>query len=167
MAHAGGRPSKYNPEYAQQAYKLCLLGATDKELADFFGTTEQSVNAWKKKYPEFLESLKAGKQQADANVAESLYKRACGYEHEEDKIFQYEGEAVIVPTIKHYPPDTAAAFIWLKNRAGWKDKTEVESTDINLNIDIEKLGDDELIQRIETITNRINAVRTGIGAKGD
>lgn len=29
---------------------------------------------------------------------------------------------------KHYPPDTAAAFIWLKNRAGWRDKQDIEHT---------------------------------------
>jgi hypothetical protein len=27
---------------------------------------------------------------------------------------------------KYYPPDTAAAFIWLKNRRGWKDKQELD-----------------------------------------
>lgn len=31
-----GRPTKYKPEYAEQASKLCALGATDAQLADFF-----------------------------------------------------------------------------------------------------------------------------------
>ena len=31
-----GRKSEYRIEYADQALKLCLLGATDKELAEFF-----------------------------------------------------------------------------------------------------------------------------------
>lgn len=31
-----GRPTKYKKEYDDQAFKLCLLGATDKEIADFF-----------------------------------------------------------------------------------------------------------------------------------
>lgn len=48
-------------EYANQALKLCLLGATDKELADFFSVSEQTLNKWKKDYPEFLESLKREK----------------------------------------------------------------------------------------------------------
>ena len=122
------RPSKYKEEYTEQAYKLCLLGATDKDLADFFGTSEQTINSWKKNQPEFLESIKKGKKIADANVAESLYKRACGYSHPEDKIFNDNGEPLIVPTVKHYPPDTGAAFIWLKNRAGWRDKQDVEHT---------------------------------------
>lgn len=122
-----GRPTKYKTEYNEQAYKLCLLGATDKELADFFDTTEQTINAWKNEYPQFLESLKEGKVGADEKVAHSLYHRALGYEHKEDYITQYQGEPVVVPTVKHYPPDTTAAIFWLKNRqpAKWRDKQDV------------------------------------------
>ena len=122
-----GRPTKYKPEYAKIAYKLCLLKkATDKDLAEIFDTTEQTVNAWKKEQPEFLEAIKEGKDRADTNVAASLYERATGYSHPEDKVFLYDGEPIVVPTTKHYPPDTAAAFIWLKNRAGWRDKQDIE-----------------------------------------
>ena len=31
-----GAPTLYKQEYDKQAYKLCLLGATDKDLGDFF-----------------------------------------------------------------------------------------------------------------------------------
>lgn len=119
-----GRPTKYKPAYNKQAYKLCLLGATDKDLADFFETAESTINKWKQDFPTFSESIKKGKVKADAEVAESLFKRAKGYSHKEDKIFNDNGTPLIVPTIKHYPPDTAACFIWLKNRAGWQDKRE-------------------------------------------
>ena len=122
------RPSKYKEEYAGQAYKLCLLGATDKDLADFFDTTEQTVNAWKKKQPGFLEALKGGKEEADAVIAQKLFHRAKGYEHPEDKIFNDNGTPLIVPTVKHYPPDTTAAIFWLKNRqpAKWRDRQDIE-----------------------------------------
>lgn len=40
-----GRPSSYQPEYAEQARKLCLLGATDQEIADFFDR-EFSEDDW-------------------------------------------------------------------------------------------------------------------------
>ena len=122
------RPTKYKPSYNQQAYKLCLLMATDKDMADFFEVNEDTINEWKKVYPKFSESLKKGKIKADAEVAKKLFHRACGYSHPEDKIFCTNGVVTTVKTVKHYPPDTGAAFIWLKNRAGWRDKQETEHT---------------------------------------
>ncbi len=137
-----GRPSNYKKEYDEQAYKLCLLGATDKEMADFFGVSEVTFNAWKKKHPGFLKSLKEGKAVADANVAQKLYYRAIGYEHPEDKIFNDNGTPLIVPTIKHYPPDPTAAIFWLKNRQKdkWRDKHEQEITG-NLEVGIKLPSD--------------------------
>lgn len=125
---AGGRPSKYKEDFAKQAFKLCLLGATDTDLAKFFEVDEATINRWKLKYEEFCEALKDGKQEADARVAESLFRRALGYKHPEDKIFNNNGEPLVVQTIKHYPPDTTAAIFWLKNRQkdSWRDKQEVE-----------------------------------------
>lgn len=126
----GGRPTNFDPRYVDEAKKLALLGATDAEMAAFWGVTEQTVNNWKLKHPEFFESLKAGKAGADTHVAESLYHRALGYKHEAVKILQYEGQPVIVPYTERYPPDTTAAIFWLKNRrkSDWRDKTEQEIT---------------------------------------
>lgn len=136
-----GRPTNYKVEYNEQVYKLCLLGSTDKDIADFFNVDERTINRWKDDYKEFCQSIKKGKEYADANVANKLYNRALGYEHEEDKIFNDQGVPLIVPTIKHYPPDTTAAIFWLKNRqpAKWRDKQEVETT---LKIEQPLFGDD-------------------------
>lgn len=119
-----GRPSKYKEEYAEQAYKLCLLGATDKELADFFEVSESTLNLWKKD-EEFSESIKKGKIIADADVAASLFKRARGYTYEEDT---YEQGFLTKRVVKEVAPDTGAAMAWLKNRQKdkWRDKQEVE-----------------------------------------
>jgi hypothetical protein len=123
-----GRPSKYKEEHDEQAFKLSLLGATDEQLADFFNVAVSTVNLWKENHPSFSESIKRGKQVADAEVANSLYRRALGYSHPEDKIFNNAGEEMVVQTTKHYPPDTTAAIFWLKNRqkAQWRDRTEKE-----------------------------------------
>ena len=125
----GGRPSKYIEGYNEQVEKLCKLGATDKQLADFFDVSEATIHNWKKDHPEFLESIKRGKEIADAMVAESLYHRAIGYSHPEDKIFcNSKGEETIVPTTKRYAPDATAGIFWLKNRRPdvWRDKREVD-----------------------------------------
>lgn len=124
------RPTRYRAEYAEQARKLCLLGATDKDLADFFEVVETTIDNWKKAHPEFLGAMKKGKQLADATVADRLYKRATGYEHDAVKIFNNGGEAMEVPYVERYAPDTTAAIFWLKNRqpANWRDKQHVDHT---------------------------------------
>ncbi|WP_320533654.1 helix-turn-helix domain-containing protein [Robbsia andropogonis] len=126
-----GRPSQYKPEFAAQAEKLCKLGATDKEMADFFGVTEQTVNNWKNDFPEFFESIKKGKILADAEVADRLYQRAIGYNHPASKFFMFQGTVIEREYVEHYPPDTAAAFIWLKNRQRdkWREKQPDELKD--------------------------------------
>jgi len=123
---APGRPTSYRDEYAEWALKLTKLGATDKELAEAFEVSEQTINAWKQAKPDFLESIKKGKVIADAEVASKLFHRATGYEHPEDDIRVVDHSIVITPTIKHYPPDTTAAIFWLKNRRPdlWRDKVE-------------------------------------------
>lgn len=124
-----GRPTTYREEYAKQAYKLCLLGAIDKDLADFFEVTEQTINNWKKEYPEFFESIKRGKMIADAEIAEKLYHRAKGYSCTDTKFATHEGKITdSVEYVKHYPPDTTAIIFWLKNRQPdkWRDKQDID-----------------------------------------
>ncbi|AWP75708.1 terminase [Bordetella bronchiseptica] len=125
------RPSKYQPAFAEQAAKLCRLGATDKDLADFFAVTERTLNTWKKQHAEFLQALNAGKTLADAEVADRLYQRALGYTHAEDDIRVCDGVIVTTPTTKHYPPDTVACIFWLKNRRPdlWRDKPDPTNDD--------------------------------------
>jgi transcriptional regulator with XRE-family HTH domain len=123
-----GRPSKFDPVKCEQARKLSLLGATDKELADFFNVSESTLNKWKLDHPAFSESIKAGKEDADANVANRLYLRALGYEHPDVHISNYQGEVTLTPITKVYPPDPASAIFWLKNRqrAKWREKIDHE-----------------------------------------
>jgi len=75
---------------------------------------------------------------ADANVADRLYSRATGYEHPDVDLKMYEGQIIETPLIKRYPPDTAAAILWLKNRqrGKWRDKQEVEHSGNSVSIKI-------------------------------
>lgn len=115
----GGRPSKYDKKMNEQVFKLCLLGATDAEIADFLGISVATFNNWKLKEPELVESLKRGKLDADSNVAKSLYRRAI------------DGEVT-------------AQIFWLKNRqpSKWRDRkehTEIQIMKEQLKIQLEKL----------------------------
>jgi len=123
-----GRPTKYKPEYAEQGKKLCLLGVKDTQIATFLEVDVATINRWKIAHPEFCESLQEGKEQADAKVAESLYHRALGCQHEDVHISNYQGKITTTPITKHYPPDTTAAIFWLKNRQtkNWSDRKSPE-----------------------------------------
>jgi hypothetical protein len=133
-ARARGRPSKYRPEFVRQAEKLCELGATDAQLAEFFEVGEATINRWKEDFPEFRETLTRAKAEADALVEKSLFQRARGYSHPAVKILTVAlggdrgSEVQQVPYTEHYPPDTTACIYWLKNRAPdrWRDKVDHE-----------------------------------------
>jgi hypothetical protein len=98
----GGRPTSYKPEYNALATNYCLLGAKDKQIADFIGVTESTFYLWKTQIPRFSEALKSGRENADAKVARALYKKAL------------DG-------------DTASCIFWLKNRRpeDWRDQRDL------------------------------------------
>jgi len=125
-----GRPTSFKPEYVEQAEKLAKLGATDAQLADFFEVDVRTVGNWKVAHPEFFQSLKAGKEEADARVEQSLFQRAIGYEQDAVKIFMPAGadQPVYAKYREVVAPDTTACIFWLKNRKSgeWRDKQEHE-----------------------------------------
>lgn len=117
------RPSKFGDLDLVKVEALAVKGWTDNEMSAFFDIDRSTWYRWKNKHPEFCDALKGWKEHADAVVERSLYERAIGYSHPEDKIFNNNGEPMVVETVKHFPPDTTAAIFWLKNRdkENWRD----------------------------------------------
>lgn len=150
-----GRPCEYKFKYNRVVYRLALLGATHAEMAEILDIAIDTLYKWKKAYPKFADAIKAGGADADARVVEALYKRAIGYQHKAVDIKAVEGRIVQTGYTKQYPPDTSAAYLWLKNRRSitmtrrprietgmeeelkeeslvWRDKIEQEVTTTNL-----------------------------------
>lgn len=143
-------PQVWDDTIPERAYRLCLLGLKNSELALSFGVTEDTIEKWTKRHPEFRRALKKGREEADGKVVQSLYKRAIGFEHDDVYITAYKGEVVITPIKKYYPPDVTAAIFWLKNRQRdkWADVWKMEfEGNINFNDEqnnLEDLTDEEL-----------------------
>jgi len=118
------RKSLWKPEFVEQAKNLCLLGATDPEIANFFEVSLTTFNNWKRKTPELREAMKTGKMSADAKVAKSLYQRAIGFSQQEIDIRVIGGKVIQTIYTKKYPPDTTAQIFILKNRHPelWNDR---------------------------------------------
>jgi hypothetical protein len=124
-----GRKSKYNKEISAKMTSLAREGKTDVQIAEIVGISPRTLAYWKTNFPEFLQALNGAKKQADNIVELSLYRRATGYYHPEEKVFFFQGRVHRVETMKHYPPDTSAMIFWLKNRqpATWRDALALDS----------------------------------------
>ena len=111
-------------------------GLTDEQIANNLGISEKTFYDYKKKYPQFLQSLKKGKEVVDYEVENALLKRALGYEYEEktyEDVYNKELDMYIEKLTKkvkkQVAPDTTALIFWLKNRKPnqWRDKVNIEN----------------------------------------
>ena len=141
-----GRPTKYKPEYCQQAYEQSVNGATIRQLAAFFNVNRDTILEWKKVYPEFRERVEAGKEKADGVIEQSIYQMAKGYITEEVHFTTHKG--VVTPTkyLKYHKPDIRAAIFWLCNRGGndWCSSPQFHAPEEEKPRYIFKLGDKEV-----------------------
>lgn len=128
-----GRPYLFTDLDKEKVRKLACRGWTEEEICDFFQIETVTWQNWKNENPEFFSSLIDWRKQYDERIEISLAESAMGYMHREDKVFMYNGLPVIVPTIKHYPPNPTSMIFWLKNRQRetWRDVYRQEVTGKN------------------------------------
>ena len=130
-----GRPTKLTEDLKKKLEFLYDKGFSDKEVAFSVGITDKTLDNWKKKHPQFFRSVMDWKARADRKVVKSLYERALGYSHPEEKIFCNNGEIISEETVKHYPPDVGAIKMWLYNRKNKDWKPERVTGDLTVKSD--------------------------------
>lgn len=105
-------------------------GLSNVDIAKNLGINTDTLYEYKKKYPDFADTLKRGQEITDFRVENSLYKRAVGYTYEEIKKRHDKDGNLIETTVttKHVFPDVTACMFWLKNRkpSAWREKQEVK-----------------------------------------
>ena len=117
--------------------KKNLIQAMENALG-IVSTACEMADVSRNTYYRYYKEDEAFKKEIDdiCNVAldfaeSKLFSRIKGYEHAEDKVFNDNGTPMIVPTIKHYPPDPTSIIFYLKckgKKRGYVEKTEVDTT---------------------------------------
>lgn len=111
---------------------------TDEQIAGNMGISARTLYRWKLQYCQICHALKKGKDVADREIENALFKRAKGYDVTETKIKTKNGVVIEkTETTKHIPGDTTAQIFWLKNRKpeywGGGDKfTNEEETEVRI-----------------------------------
>lgn len=121
-----GRPAiEITPELCAKAESLAAQGLTMDQIALSLNMGRSTLYEKKVEYPEFVDAIETGQAKGVAVVANALFERSKGYSHEEEKIFCSDGVVTRVTVTKFYAPDVGAQKIYLTNRAGWSEKTEL------------------------------------------
>jgi transposase-like protein len=103
-------------------------GLTYEQIAKNMGINRETLNRWKKLYPNISNALKKGRQVVIRELENALIKRAMGYEYEEIVHEQNEDGLSVRRTTKQMAPDTTALIFALKNMdpEHWRDKRETQ-----------------------------------------
>lgn len=145
--------SKKQLEWSQPE-KLILLegwakdGLSQAQIAKNMGIGLSTLKEWINQNQTISASLKKGKEVADYEVENALYKTAIGFWTEETTIEKMlddsSGKMIVVreKTVKKFVPGNAVAQkFWLTNRTldKWKDKREetINTEDNNITVKLE------------------------------
>jgi hypothetical protein len=160
-----GPESGYRPEFADDVKYLCTLGATDMEIATFFGVTIPTIHDWRFRHAEFAAAITAGKSAADDRVERSLFMNAVGFEYDALEVFVIDKTIVEHKVRKRVQPNTVAQIFWLKNRRKelWRDVHQLEHGQVG---DFDKLTDIELAQRMAESAKSLAELQRKLPAPG-
>lgn len=117
-------------------------GLTNEQICKNLGIVKDTFYKYKEKYTDFSDALKKGKEVADIEVENALFKRAIGYKYKEviKEVKEIDGKksTYIKEVVKEMPGDVGAQIFWLKNRKSskWKDKQDIDIEDNNVSITI-------------------------------
>lgn len=99
------RPTKYNPEICETVLGLMREGASIEEVCYELGIAKQTFYNWLELYPELMDAKKRG-----LDFAQGWWMKQ-GRKNLENKDFS-----------------ATLFYMNMKNRFGWKDKSEVDNT---------------------------------------
>lgn len=123
-----GQPTKYDPKYCQMVVEHVSQGYSFPSFAAIIGVAVDTLYAWEHRFPEFSEAKK-----------KSLAKNLLWWEK--------AGHAGMYAT-KEAPFNATVWIFSMKNRHGWVDRQEIDTTHTikPLKQEYEMLNDAELLK---------------------
>ena len=101
----------------EKLYNLAKIGLSEEQIATSLGISVSTISRRKRDDEQFDRTLKAGKQAGIDAVTNALFEGATGEK-----------------------PNTSAQIFFLKNRAGWRDRQEVDANltgSVVVDVDVE------------------------------
>lgn len=153
-----GRKSKYDTHILPNMELIegwTQEGVSQEQIARKLGVAISTFQSYKVKFPELSEVLKKGRDLADIQVTNALFRSAVGYEVEEEHTEYIEGtrsgKAGMMPNASNHanrkvvtikkkiPGNVTAQIFWLKNRRPdlWQDRKELDAH-ISESLELEK-----------------------------
>jgi hypothetical protein len=127
-----GRPSRIISKQDTDTIKELLnLGAEMKVIAKALGISLSLLNRWRKNEGEVKNIFDTKYDDQSAELEQSLYNLAKGFEYTEEKAFSFQGEVIKTTITRYNPPNINALQFYLSNTK--PDKWKMKS-DINHNV---------------------------------
>lgn len=124
-------------------------GLSEKQIAKNLDIAYSTFREYKNKHSALSALLKKGKENANKEVENALFKKALGYEYEEvtkelvtDENTGAQNLKVVKSVTKIVHPDTTAMIFWLKNRM--PDRWKSDPHKVKIDEEILKLRQQEL-----------------------
>lgn len=137
-------------------------GLTDEQIATNMGISAATLYNWKRDHLEIFEALKDGKDVADRQVENALFKSALGYTFDEVTKELKDDELVVTKVVhKEVQPNTTAQIFWLKNRkrAEWRDRVENAITGADGGaVKVETLTESDVDKRIKELESKLKGL---------
>lgn len=137
---------------------ISKAGARNKDLADYFGVAEKTIEHWYTTNERFRRACRRGRMKGVLKVSKSLFNAANGYEHKDTFLTQYQGRVISKEIIKKYPPNVQAAIKYLSimMKDVWAERSHLEISGKLEHKHIEEIPVEELSEEEKELLYNIN-----------
>ena len=123
---------KYSPKMLELIRGYVKDNYTVTAIAEALGVVNTTLYTWKRTIPAVKEAFEQGRLREIEEVKSALYKRATGYDYQEETIETGKG---IKTVTKHLPGDTTAQQVYLYNKdpENWRARNHSENIRLTQN----------------------------------